>query len=70
MPSRLGFPTALLNEASLPVIDEVLSVGDQELRARAEAALENQFSGQRAVVIVSHVKSQVESFCRGSFRLK
>ena len=63
MRARLGFATALLNNASVLLIDEVLSVGDREFRERAATELEIQFLDKRAVVLVSHSDSQLSRLC-------
>ena len=69
MRARLGFATALLNNASVLLIDEVLGVGDREFREKARAELESQFSERRAVVLVSHADAQVESICQKTLSL-
>ena len=66
MRARLGFATALLNNASVLLIDEVLSVGDKQFRDKARLGLDGAISDDRAVVLVSHLETQVKDFC-GSF---
>ena len=63
MRARLGFATALLNNASVLLIDEVLSVGDALFREKARAALQERFTGHRAVSLVSHSEVQIKDFC-------
>ena len=63
MRARLGFGTSFLNNASILLIDEVLSVGDKEFREKAQVALESQFSERRAVVLVSHAEAQINTLC-------
>ena len=63
MRARLGFATALLNNAQVLLIDEVLSVGDGAFRKKAIAALSGKLSAERAVVLVSHVNTQIEQLC-------
>jgi lipopolysaccharide transport system ATP-binding protein len=69
MRARLGFATALLNNASVLLIDEVLSVGDKEFREKAQLALEDQFSDRRSVVLVSHSEAHVAGICNGAICL-
>lgn len=69
MRARLGFATALLNSASVLLIDEVLSVGDTEFRQKAQAALESQCSNRRAIILVSHTDTQINNFCHDTFLL-
>ena len=63
MRARLGFATALLNNASVLLIDEVLSVGDKEFREKAKLALENELLVRRAIVLVSHTDAQISNLC-------
>ena len=70
MRARLGFATALLNNASVLLIDEVLSVGDTKFREKAKLALENQFSDRRAIVLVSHTDAQINNLCESAIFLE
>ena len=63
MRARLGFATALLNNASVLLIDEVLSVGDKDFREKAAKTLQVQFSARRAIVLVSHTDAQIKHVC-------
>ena len=63
MRARLGFGTALMNRSRVVLIDETLSVGDAFFREKARVALEQAFSGNRAVVLVSHAEQQLERLC-------
>lgn len=70
MRARLGFATALLNNASVLLIDEVLSVGDKEFREKAKLALEDQFSERRSIVLVSHTDAQIINLCNSAVVLE
>ena len=63
MRARLGFATALLNNASVLLIDEVLSVGDKDFRDKAVFSLEERISGGSAVVLVSHNTDYIKRIC-------
>ena len=63
MRARLGFATALLNNASVLLIDEVLSVGDKKFKDKAKLALEDRFSDSRSIVVVSHTEAQIKHLC-------
>ena len=63
MRARLGFASALLNRASVLLIDEVLSVGDKEFREKAKTALKNQLEFKQAIVLVSHSETQLLDMC-------
>ena len=69
MRARLGFATALLNNASILLIDEILSVGDRDFRERASAALIAQFSDYKALVLISHSEHQLTSICNSEAHL-
>lgn len=70
MRARLGFASALLNNSSVLLIDEVLSVGDKEFREQARVALESQFMDRRAIVLVSHTDKQIHDLCSSAIFLK
>ena len=69
MRARLGFATALLNNASVLLIDEVLSVGDKEFKEKVKLALREQFSDRHAIVLVSHMDSQIDDLCNSAILL-
>jgi len=63
MRARLGFSAGLLLKVDILLIDEVLSVGDQSFKFKAEAALLDKMKGDQTVVFVSHSAGQVEKLC-------
>ena len=63
MRARLGFSTALLNDASILLVDEVLSVGDKDFKNKATEALKFGLSQRRAWVLVSHNEVDVSQLC-------
>jgi lipopolysaccharide transport system ATP-binding protein len=63
MRARLGFATALLNNASVLLIDEVLGVGDAHFRDKARETLLEQLSPERGVVLVSHNPQMIKNLC-------
>jgi homopolymeric O-antigen transport system ATP-binding protein len=63
MKSRLGFTTALMTHVDILLIDEVLSVGDAEFRAKAQRAMKERVCGDQTVVFVSHSDPQIEELC-------
>ena len=63
MRARLGFSAALLNNASVLLIDETLSVGDKLFRDRAQSALSTLTRSTRAIVMVNHALSQLMVSC-------
>ena len=69
MRARLGFATALINNATVLLVDEVLTVGDREFRDKTRSALESRFSNTRAIVLVSHTDTQISSLCHDAVLL-
>ncbi len=63
MRSRLGFTTALISHVDILLIDEALSAGDAQFKAKAEAAMKERISGEQTVVFVSHSEGQVRKLC-------
>ncbi|MEK9656738.1 MAG: ABC transporter ATP-binding protein, partial [Halieaceae bacterium] len=63
MRARLGFGSALVNRSQVILIDETLGVGDAVFREKARAALLDELTPDRAVVLVSHAEAQVKSLC-------
>lgn len=63
MRARLGFTTALLTHVDILLIDEVLSVGDAEFKAKAQQAMKERISGDQTVVFVSHNDAQIQDLC-------
>lgn len=63
MRARLGFTTALMTHVDILLVDEVLSVGDAQFRAKAETAMKERIGGEQTVVFVSHNDSQVKDLC-------
>ena len=70
MRARLGFACALMNQSSVILIDEVLSVGDRAFRLKAAAALANRMTEDRGVVIVSHSEEQINNLCNAAILLR
>ena len=63
MRARLCFWTAINLGADLMLIDEVLAVGDAEFRRKSQQAMESLFTGNTAVVLVSHNIGVMRRFC-------
>lgn len=63
MKARLGFASGIILKVDILLIDEVLSVGDQNFGAKARATLREKMQGEQTVVFVSHSTPQIESLC-------
>lgn len=70
MRARLGFASALLNDAQVLLVDEVLAVGDHAFRAKARQALLQKLNPERGVVVVSHSDQQIENLCNRAIWLE
>lgn len=63
MVSRLGFSVAIQLEPDVLLIDEILSVGDNEFREKSSEALMRRFRDGRTVVLVSHDEESIARLC-------
>lgn len=61
MVARLGFSVATDVKPELLIVDEVLSVGDQEFQARSSERIAEMMHGGTAVVLVSHTLDVVRT---------
>lgn len=65
---RLAFSVASVIDTEILIIDEVLSVGDQEFQRKSLDKMENSASQGRTVLFVSHNMSAIQTLCtRGIF---
>ena len=63
MRARLAFAIAIGMHTDLLLIDEVLGVGDEKFRRKAETTLVDKISSEQTVVLVSHSLAQVSRLC-------
>jgi len=63
MRARLGFATGILTDVDVLLIDETLSVGDQEFKLKAQQTLQEKINGDQTVIFVSHSIHQIKSIC-------
>lgn len=63
MVARLGFAVATDVDANILLVDEILSVGDGEFRARAEERIQSLCKRMDAVLIASHSMEDVLRTC-------
>ncbi|CAA0125121.1 Teichoic acids export ATP-binding protein TagH [BD1-7 clade bacterium] len=63
MRARLGFAVSLYLKPEMLMIDEVLSVGDAQFRAKCRSAMEKTFASDTTVIMVSHNVKDIEKFC-------
>jgi lipopolysaccharide transport system ATP-binding protein len=63
MGARLGFSIATIISPDVLLIDEVLGVGDQHFRQKAERTMVLKIQSQQTVVLVSHSHHQIARLC-------
>ena len=63
MRARLGFSCALYSAAEVLLIDEVLGVGDQDFRAKSNAAIKDLIRSKRTVLLASHNLVTIRELC-------
>lgn len=63
MRARLGFSITTIISPDVLLIDEVLGVGDQHFRQKAERTMVAKIQSQQTVVLVSHSHHQITRLC-------
>ena len=63
MRGRLCFSTAIDLDPDVLLLDEVFSVGDREFREKSQKVMLERFTGDKAIVFVSHNLSMVRRIC-------
>jgi lipopolysaccharide transport system ATP-binding protein len=63
MRARLGFAVAQQADPDVLLLDEVLSVGDADFRAKSKVSLEQRIRSNHTVVIVSHNEDTIKNYC-------
>jgi lipopolysaccharide transport system ATP-binding protein len=67
---RLAFSVAAFLEPEILIVDEVLTVGDQQFKDRCMARIREVIKGGCTILFVSHVGEQVRQICRKGLYLK
>ncbi len=70
MRARLGFSISTIISPDILMIDEVLSVGDQNFRKKAEKTMHEKIMSQQTVVLVSHSPKQIQSLCNRAILIR
>lgn len=63
MAVRLGFATSVFTRPDVLLVDEVLSVGDMEFRAKCERRMQEMRRAGVSIILVSHNLSEVRGLC-------
>jgi len=63
MRARLGFSITTIISTDILLVDEVLGVGDQHFRQKAERTMVEKIQSQQTVVLVSHSHHQISRLC-------
>jgi ABC-type polysaccharide/polyol phosphate transport system ATPase subunit len=66
MQARLGFAVAVSIEPDILIVDEVLSVGDEQFQRRSLERMAELRSGGRTCIFVSHGLAQVQQICESA----
>ena len=63
MRARLGFTVSVLLQPDVLLLDEILAVGDQGFREKAEKIMRERLCSDQTAVLVSHSLPQIERLC-------
>jgi lipopolysaccharide transport system ATP-binding protein len=63
MRSRLGFSVAYQVEPDILLIDETLSVGDEEFQEKSRLAMHERIRSEKTIVLVSHNAETIKTLC-------
>lgn len=63
MRARLGFSVTTIISPDILLVDEVLSVGDQHFKQKAERTMMAKIQSQQTIVLVSHSHQQIARLC-------
>lgn len=63
MRTRLGFSVSTIISPDVLLVDEVLSVGDQHFKEKAERTMITKIQSQQTIVLVSHSHQQISRLC-------
>lgn len=63
MMMRLAFSTATIVNPEILIVDEILSVGDENFQRKSQARMKEMMSGGTTVLLVSHMLSQIREMC-------
>jgi ABC-type polysaccharide/polyol phosphate transport system ATPase subunit len=63
MRARLAFAIATDRKPDILLVDEVLSVGDEQFRQKSMARIDELMAGGTTVILVSHALATVSKYC-------
>ncbi|MFQ3325218.1 MAG: lipopolysaccharide transport system ATP-binding protein [Pseudomonadales bacterium] len=63
MKARLGFAVALQVNPDVLLMDEVLSVGDEQFRKKSLEAMNERIRSDKTVVLISHNEATIREYC-------
>lgn len=63
MMMRLAFSTATVVKPDVLIVDEILSVGDENFQKKSQARMKEMMSGGTTVLLVSHSLPQIREMC-------
>jgi len=63
MRARLGFSVSTMLNPEVLLVDEVLSVGDEQFKEKAEQTMISKMKSNQTIVLVSHSHAQISRLC-------
>ena len=63
MNARLGFAVAMETDPDVLLIDEVLGVGDSRFQEKSRLAIQEKFTSEQTVVLISHDANTIRNLC-------
>lgn len=70
MKARLGFGIATAIKPDILLVDEVMSVGDDDFKTRSKARIKGLLKEGSTLVLVSHSESDIRSYCTRVIKLE
>jgi len=70
MTKRLAFSIAVNVGAEIMIMDEVLAVGDQRFKKKAERVFKKRWMDGKTMILVSHGLSKIQKYCNRAVYLK
>jgi ABC-2 type transport system ATP-binding protein len=64
MSARLGFSVATMSQPDILIVDEVLSVGDQQFQRKCQNRIRHYQNNQTTILLVSHSMEMISSMCK------
>lgn len=70
MKSRLRFAITTAFPADILILDEILSVGDQNFKNKAKERMNNLLESAKSILMVNHSQNELKNFCNQAIYLE